>query len=139
MILVKASKDSEAGVLPTKGEFDEMGRFNKRMIDAGVMLTADGLHPSSRGCRVMFSADGPKVIEGPFGNPSDIVSGFWLIEVKNKEEALEWATQVPFKDGEVEVRKIYERSDFPPEVADSEALKQEEEWRGQQEAGSRTS
>ena len=116
MVLVKANKDSEAGILPDKKAFADMGRFNEEMLKAGVMLAGDGLQPSSKGARIKYSAEKRTVIDGPFTETKELVAGFWLIQAKSKEEAIEWLRRAPFQDGEVEIRQLYEVTDFPPEV-----------------------
>ena len=115
MVLVKASKDSEAGVLPDKKILTEMGKFNEELVKAGVMLAGDGLHPSSKGARVRFSGAKRTVIDGPFAETKELVAGFWLWQVKSKEEAIEWLKRAPFDQTEVEIRQLFEASDFGPE------------------------
>jgi hypothetical protein len=114
MVMVKATKDSEAGVMPSEELLTEMGKYNEELVKAGVMLAGEGLHPSSKGARVRFSGKERTVIDGPFAETKELVAGFWLIQVKSKEEAIEWAKRVPFQEGEVEVRQVFELSDFPP-------------------------
>jgi hypothetical protein len=116
MILVKASKDSEAGVLPSKELVAAMGTFNEEMSKAGVMLAGEGLHASSKGARIQFSGARRTVTDGPFAATKELLAGFWLIRVNSKAEAIEWASRAPFMDGEVEVRQVFEASDFPPEI-----------------------
>jgi hypothetical protein len=113
MLIVKGSKESEAGILPTQQELAEMGKFNEEMIRAGVMLAGDGLQASSKGARVTFANKKPTVVDGPFSEAKELVAGYWIIQAKSKEEAVEWARRVPFVDGEVEVRQVFELSDFP--------------------------
>jgi len=115
MVLVKANKDSEAGVMPDRDILTKMGAFNDELVKAGVMLAADGLHPSSKGARVRF--DGPKrtVIDGPFTETKELVAGYWIWQVKSKEEALEWLKRAPFDQTEVEIRQVFEMDDFGPE------------------------
>jgi hypothetical protein len=125
MVAVKANKDSEAGVLPTKEQMAEMGRFNEEMIKAGVMLAAEGLQASSKGARIKYDGTRRTVTDGPFTEAKELIAGFWLIQVKSKEEAIEWIKRAPFKDGEVEIRQVLEESDFaegtiPPEHAERE-------------------
>jgi hypothetical protein len=115
MMLVKASPDSEAGGLPDAEGFEEMGKFNTEMVRAGVMLAADGLQPSSKGARVSFSGGKRTVIDGPFTETTELIAGYWMIEVKSKEEAVAWACRVPFQDGQVEVRQVFEAADIPDE------------------------
>jgi hypothetical protein len=114
MLLVKASKDSEAGVMPSETHLAEMARFNEQMVQAGVMLSGDGLHPSTKGARVRFAGGKPTVIDGPFAETKELVAGYWMIQVKSKHEALDWARRVPFEDGEIEVRQVFELEDFAP-------------------------
>ncbi len=116
MVLVKADKDSEAGVLPNKELVAAMGKYNEELVRSGVLLAAEGLHASSKGARIKFSGDKRTVTDGPFTEAKELVAGFWLIQVKSKEEAIEWASRVPFADGEVEIRQVFEASDFPPEI-----------------------
>ena len=112
IVLVKATKESEAGVLPTKEQFSEMGKFNEEMVKAGVMLAADGLQASSKGSRIRWSGGKRTVTDGPFTETKELVAGFWIIEVKSKEEAIEWISRAPFGDAEVEIRQIFEADDF---------------------------
>jgi hypothetical protein len=116
MILVKASKDSEAGVLPTAELLAEMGAFNEQLIKAGVMLAGDGLHPSAKGARVRFSGNKRTVIDGPFAETKELVAGFWIWQVKSKEEAIEWVKRapnpMPGTESEIEIRQIFEAEDF---------------------------
>lgn len=126
MVIVKANKDSEAGVLPTEKQLTEMGNFNEQLVKAGIMLAGEGLHPSSKGARIKFSGSGkPTVIDGPFAETKELVAGFWMIQVKSKEEAIEWMRRCPMDDGaEIEIRQIFEAEDFgesyTPEVAAQE-------------------
>jgi hypothetical protein len=115
LILVKASKDSEAGVLPDEKLFTEMGQFNEELVKAGVLLVAEGLQPSSKGARVKFSGAKRTVIDGPFAETKELIAGFWLWEVKSREEAIEWAKRIPNPTGEegvVEIRQVYEAGDL---------------------------
>jgi hypothetical protein len=113
MVLVKATKESEAGVLPTREEFAEMGKFNEEMIKAGVMLQGDGLQASSKGARIRYSPNAkPTIIDGPFTEAKELVAGFWLIQAKSKQEAIAWLSRAPFKEGEVEIRQVFEAEDF---------------------------
>ena len=130
MMLVKADKNSEAGVLPSKELIAAMGKFNEEMAKAGVLLAAEGLHASSKGARVSFSGRKRTVTDGPFTEAKDLLAGFWLIQVKSKAEAIEWASRVPFADGEeIEVRQVFEASDFPPEIFLPEDAAREEALR----------
>src|ERR687886_266043 len=108
MVLVKASKDSEAGVMPSTELLEAMGKFNEELVKAGVMLAGEGLHPSSKGKRVRFSGDKRTVIDGPFSETKELVAGFWLWQCKSKEEAIEWLKRAPFQEGEVEIRQVFE-------------------------------
>jgi hypothetical protein len=113
MVIVKASEDSENGVMPTEAELAEMGAFNEELVKAGVMLAGEGLHPSSNGARVRFDKDGSStVIDGPFAETKELVAGFWILEVSSREEVLEWVKKAPFRDGEVEVRQVFSADDF---------------------------
>jgi hypothetical protein len=116
MILVKASKDSEAGVLPSAELLTAMGAFNEQLIKAGVMLAGDGLHPSAKGARVRFSGSKRTVIDGPFAETKELVAGFWIWQVKSKEEAIEWVKRapnpMPGTESEIEIRQIFEVEDF---------------------------
>ena len=112
LVLVKGSEETESGVLPTTDELAEMGRFNDQLVKAGVMLAAEGLHPSSKGKRVRFGTQGTTVIDGPFTESNELVAGFWIWEVASFEEAVEWLRRAPFRDTEVELRPIFEAEDF---------------------------
>jgi hypothetical protein len=112
MIIVKANAESEAGQMPSQQELEEMGRYNEELVKAGVMLAGEGLHPSSRGHRVRFDGTSRTVIDGPFAETKELVAGFWLIQVKSPEEALEWVKRIPFREGEVEVRRVFDTEDF---------------------------
>src|SRR5215813_11924219 len=125
MMLVKASADSEAGVLPSRELVAAMGKYNEELIRAGVMLAAEGLHASSKGARVSFSGDKRPVTDGPFTETKELIAGYWLIQVKSKDEAIEWASRVPFEDGEIEIRQVFETSDFPPEILPPEEAERE--------------
>jgi hypothetical protein len=117
MLIVKATDKSEAGVLPTEKELADMGKFNEQMIKNGMMLAGEGLQASSKGARVTFKGGKPTVVDGPFAETKELVAGFWLIQAKSKEEAVEWARRVPFVDGEIEVRQVFELEDFGPSEA----------------------
>jgi hypothetical protein len=132
MIIVKATKDSEAGVLPDKMMLTEMGKFNEDLVKAGVMLAGEGLQASSKGARVKFSGDKRTVIDGPFAETKELIAGFWLWQVKSKQEAIEWLKRAPFKEGEVEIRQVFEAEDFGAEFT-PELRKQEERQRAQSE------
>jgi hypothetical protein len=112
MLMVKADKDSEAGILPDEKILADMAAFNEEMVKAGVMLAAEGLQASSKGARVRFSKGKPTVVDGPFAETRELVAGFWLIQARSKDEAIEWARRVPFQEGEIEVRQVFELEDF---------------------------
>jgi len=113
MVIVKADKDSEAGVLPETGLFEAMGKYNEELVKAGVMLAGDGLKPSASGARVRFDSKQRTVIDGPFAESKELVAGFWLWQVKSLAEAIEWLKRAPFDGGtEVEIRPLYEAEDF---------------------------
>lgn len=136
MILVKANADSEAGVLPTTEELAAMGRYNEELVNAGVLLAAEGLHPSSKGARVRFSGSGTTVVDGPFTEAKELVAGFWLIDVKSRDEAVEWVRRVPNPNGrdmEIEIRQVFGTDDFGP-AATPEIREQEQRLRARAEA-----
>jgi hypothetical protein len=113
MVLVKANKDSEVGILPTPKLLAEMGKFNQELIQAGVMLAGDGLRPSSKGKRVRFSGEKRTVIDGPFTETKELVAGYWIWQVRSMEEAVEWLKRAPFdRETEVEIRPVFEMADF---------------------------
>jgi hypothetical protein len=129
MVIVKADRNSEAGVLPDQKLLTEMGKFNEELVKAGVMLAGEGLQPSSKGARVKFSDGKPTVTEGPFTETRDLVAGFWLWEVKSKEAAIEWLKRAPFEEAEVEVRQVFEPEDFASSDPTGEIRKQDERHR----------
>jgi hypothetical protein len=130
MMLVKASKESEAGALPRKELLAAMGQFNEEMAKAGVLIAGEGLQPSSKGTRVTFSGSKRTVTDGPFAETKELLAGFWMIDVKSKADALAWAARVPFTDGEViEVRQVFEAEDFPAEVFPPEEAAREQKLR----------
>jgi hypothetical protein len=134
MVLVKADKSSESGVMPTEKELTEMGKFNEELVKAGVMLAGEGLHPSSKGARIRFSGKNRTVIDGPFSETKELVAGFWVWQVKSKEEAIEWLKRAPFDGGtEVELRQVFEAEDFGAEFT-PELRQQEDRIRAQAEA-----
>jgi hypothetical protein len=134
MILVKANADSEAGVMPTYEELAEMGKFNEELVKAGVLLAGEGLHPSSRGYRVRFSGSDRSVVDGPFTETKELLAGFWLIQVKSPEEAVEWVKRIPFKEGEVEIRRVFDTEDFAAADPTGELREAENRLREQVEA-----
>jgi hypothetical protein len=115
MVIVKASEESEAGVMPSEKELAEMGAFNEELVKAGVMLAGEGLHPSSKGARIKFSGSERSVVDGPFAETKELVAGYWLIQTKSADEAVEWLKRAPFQDGEVEIRQVFEAEDFGDE------------------------
>jgi hypothetical protein len=134
MMIVKASKDSEAGVLPSRELIEAMGKFNEEMVKAGVLLAGEGLQASSQGARVRFSGGKPTVIDGPFAETKELIAGFWLIQVKSKDEAIQWAMRCPAphgenQEGEIEIRQVFEASDFPPEILSPEEASREQALR----------
>jgi hypothetical protein len=130
MVLVKANKDSEAGVMPTEKMLTEMGKFNEELVKAGVMLAGEGLQPSSKGARVKFSDGKRTVIDGPFAETKELIAGFWLWQVKSLDEAIEWLKRAPFEDTEVEIRQVFDAADFGDEFT-PELRQQEERLRSQ--------
>ena len=129
MIIVKASKDSEAGVLPSTELLTSMGKFNEELVKSGVLLAAEGLHPSSKGKRITFSTAKPTITDGPFAETKELIAGFWLWQVRSMEEAVEWLKRSPFGPGaEVEIRQVFEAEDFGPQLT-PELRKQEERIR----------
>ena len=129
MVLVKANKDSEAGVLPDEKILAAMGKFNEELVKAGVMLAAEGLQPSSKGARVRFSGGKTSVIDGPFAETKELVAGFWLWQVKSREEAIAWLRRAPFQEEEVEIRQLFEAEDFAASDPTGEHRKKEAELR----------
>jgi hypothetical protein len=130
MVIVKADKNSEAGVMPSEQLLADMGKFNEELANAGVMLAGEGLHPSSKGARVKFSGGQRIVTDGPFTEAKELIAGFWLWEVKSKQEAIDWLKRAPFEDTEVEIRQVFEAEDFGAEFT-PELREQEERLRAQ--------
>jgi hypothetical protein len=130
MVIVKADKDSEAGILPSKEILTQMGKFNEELVKAGVMLAAEGLQASSKGARVRFSGGTATVIDGPFTETKELIAGFWLWQVKSKAEAIEWLKRAPFQGTEVEIRQVFEAEDFGADFT-PELRAQEERLRAQ--------
>ena len=129
MMFVRADKNTEAGVLPSKELITAMGRFNEEMVKAGVMLAGEGIQPSAKGARITFSRGQTTVTDGPFP-ARELVAGFWMIQVKSRDEAVAWAKRVPFTDGEViEIRQVFEASDFPAEVLPPQDAAREQSMR----------
>ena len=133
MVIVKANKDSEAGIMPSEQLLAEMGNYNEQLVKAGVMLAGEGLHPSSKGKRVRFSGSQQTVIDGPFAEAKELIAGFWLWQVSSMEEALEWIRRSPFREGEVEIRPLFETEDFGAELT-PELRAQEERLRAEMAA-----
>lgn len=122
MMIVKASKDSEAGKMPSEELLTAMGKYNEELMKAGALVDLTGLHPSSKGARVKFSGGKPTVIDGPFAETKELIGGYWIIKVKSRDEAIEWATRAPAphgegQDGEIEIRQLFEMEDFAPSEA----------------------
>ena len=133
MILIKATKDTEAGVMPSEQLLTEMGKFNEELVKAGVMLAGEGLHRSSKGARVRFAGGQRTIIDGPFAETKELIAGFWLWQVKSKEEAIEWVKRCPNphnEDCEIEIRQVFEAEDFGAELT-PELREQEERLRAQ--------
>ncbi|WP_437808835.1 YciI family protein [Sorangium sp. So ce1078] len=136
MILIKATKDSEAGVMPSEQLFTEMGKFNEELVKAGVMVAGEGLHPSAKGARVRFSGDKRTVVDGPFAETKELIAGFWIWDVKSKEEAIEWVKRCPnpmYEESEIEIRQVFTADDFGPALT-PELREQEDRLRAQLEA-----
>jgi hypothetical protein len=126
MIIVKASAASEAGRMPSTELLEAMGKYNEELVNAGVMLAGEGLHPSAKGVRIRYAGKDRRVIEGPFEQTRELVAGFWLIQVKSREEAIEWLKRAPMEDGdEVEIRQVFEAEDFGAELTPE--LRQQED------------
>jgi hypothetical protein len=122
MMIIKADQNSESGAMPEEKVLAEMGKYNDELVKAGVLLAAEGLHPSSRGARIHYQGGKTAVTDGPFAETKELIAGFWIIQVKSKEEAVEWARRIPFGDaaGDVELRQVFELADFSPELYQSE-------------------
>jgi hypothetical protein len=134
MVLVKADENSEAGVMPSEQVLADMQKYNEELVKAGVMLAGEGLHPSSKGARVRFSGDQRNVVDGPFTEAKELIAGFWLWQVKSREEAIEWCKRAPFDGGaELELRRVFEAEDFGEELT-PELREAEESLRAQVEA-----
>jgi len=135
MVLVKGNEDSEAGVMPTEEQLAEMGKFNEEMVKAGVLLAGEGLQPTSKGARVTFSGSERTVTDGPFTETKELIAGYWLIQVKSREEAIEWIKRCPNPgpgESEIEIRQVFEAEDFGEELT-PELREQEERIRAQAE------
>jgi len=135
IVMVKATQESEAGVLPSEKLLADMGKYNEELVKAGVMLAGEGLHPSSKGARVKFSGNKRTVVDGPFSETKELVAGYWLFQVKSLEEAIEWVKRCPNPmpgDSEIEIRQVFEAEDFGPEFTPE--LREQEERLGKQMA-----
>lgn len=132
MVIVKADESSETGVLPDEKLLTEMGQFNEELVNAGLMLAGEGLHPSSKGARVKFDGKKRTVIDGPFSEAKELIAGYWLWQVKSMDEAIEWLKRAPFDQTEVEIRPVFETEDFGPAMT-PELREQEERLRAQTE------
>ena len=128
MIILKSDENTESGQLPTEQQLTEMGNYNEELVKAGVMLAGEGLQPSSKGARVKFDHGKTSVIDGPFSETKELIAGFWLWQVRSKEEAIEWLKRAPFENTEVEIRQVFESEDFGEEFT-PELRKQEERLR----------
>jgi hypothetical protein len=128
MVLVKASEQSEAGVMPSQQELTDMGKFNEELVNAGIMLAGEGLHPTSKGVRIEFPER--KVVDGPFTETKELLAGYWLLQVRSMDEAIEWIKRAPFQEGDVEIRPVFEADDFG-EAFTPELREQEERLRAQ--------
>lgn len=138
MVLIKANQDTEAGVLPSERLLTEMGAYNEELVNAGVMLAGEGLHPSAKGKRVKFSKGKTTVIDGPFAETKELIAGFWLWQVKSMDEAVEWVKRIPNPDGtesEIEIRPVFEADDFGDDFT-PELREQEERLRARIEKNS---
>ena len=130
MVILKADRNTESGAMPSAELIAAMGRYNEELMKAGVLLAGDGLHASSKGARVKYHANSQTVTDGPFAETKELIAGYWMLQVRSKEEAIEWAKRVPFHDGEeVEVRLMVEASDFAPDVMTFEEVAREESLR----------
>jgi len=126
MIMVKATPDSEAGIMPSPEVLEAMGKFNEELISAGVVLAGEGLHPSSKGSLVTYQNGKFTVVDGPFAEAKELIAGFWIISAKSHEEALEWVKRIPFDEGEtIELRRVFEAADFAGLVSDEEIAKEQ--------------
>lgn len=134
MVFVMGNPQSEGGAMPTEAELREMGKFNEDLVNAGVMLAGEGLHPTSKGKKVRFDGKKRTVVDGPFAEAKEIVAGYWLWQVKNMDEALEWIKRSPFQEGEVELRPVFETEDFAASDPTGEIRAQEHRMREQTEA-----
>jgi hypothetical protein len=132
MIIIKASKDSEAGIMPSQELLTAMGNYNEKLVKAGILLAGDGLHPSSKGARVRFSGDQHTVIDGPFIETRELIAGFWIWQVKSKEEAIDWVKRcpnpMPGTEAEIEIRQVFEAEDFGTEFTPELREQEDRVW-----------
>ena len=135
MVMIKSDETTEAGILPDEKILTEMGEYNEELVKAGVLLAAEGLHPSSKGARVRFSGSQRTVIDGPFAEAKELIAGFWLVQAKSLEEAIEWVKRVPARDAVIEIRQVFEVDDFGPALT-PELRETEERLRAQVDARS---
>ena len=139
MVMVKATKESEAGALPTTEGLAEMGQFNEELVKAGMLLAGDGLQDSSKGVRIYYNGKDRNVVDGPFTEAKELVAGYWIWQVKSMDEAVEWAKRIPFQAGEVEVRRVFESDDFgeafTPELREQEDRLRQQEDRLREQTG----
>jgi hypothetical protein len=135
MVMIKSDETTEAGILPDENILTEMGEYNEELVKAGVLLAAEGLHPSSKGARVRFSGSQRTVIDGPFAEAKELIAGFWLVQAKSLEEAIEWVKRVPARDAVIEIRQVFEVDDFGPALT-PELRQTEERLRAQVDARS---
>lgn len=134
MVIVKGDERSEAGAMPTEQELAEMGTFNEELVDAGVMLAGEGLHPTSEGVKVKFDGEARTVIDGPFAETKEVLAGFWIWNVGSRQEAIDWAKKIPFRTGEVEIRPVFETEEFAESDPTGEQRRRENELRARIEA-----
>jgi hypothetical protein len=134
MIIVKATPESEAGIMPGPAIFEAMAKFNEELIDAGVMVAGEGLQQSSKGARVRYSQGRYTTVDGPFAETKELIAGFWIIDVKSKEEAIEWVKKIPFEEGEeIEIRKVWEASDWEEAGAPEGVIEEDQRLRAKEE------
>lgn len=128
MMLVRSNEKTEAGVLPTKEQIEAMAKYDEELVKAGALLAMDGLHPSAKGARVSWPGGRPTVTDGPFAEAKELIAGYWMIQAESLEEAVEWASRVPFEEGQaVELRQVFEASDFPAEIFPPDVAAREQE------------
>lgn len=131
MVIVKATPESEAGVMPSEEILTEMGRYNEELVKAGVLIAGEGLHPSTKGARIRYAGKERTVIDGPFAETKELVAGFWLLQARSREEVIEWVKRAPFQEGEVEIRQVFETEDFAASDPTGELRAAEERLRAQ--------